>query len=189
MPQFCCILCADSSSVEQLNRPSLRDILMEIGTSGVRDYEIMKRWEDIGIQLEIADEQLASIRRRHTTSIMDGSRHDSGQAFRDMIRFWIKQVNPLPTWSKFVEALERLNIAHELTDQLRSKYGTWQSYYCMVGNLLLLLLLSWLIGNHEISIHVNEYLAAYIIISRPPFIDDQYLLYGGLGCGLHLQCD
>ena len=120
MPQF---LCADSSSVEQLNRPSLRDVLMEIGTSGVLDYEIMDRWEDIGIQLEIADEELAAIRSRHTTYTMDdGFHHDSNQAFRDMIRFWVKQVNPLPTWSKFVEALERLNIVHKLTDQLRSKY-------------------------------------------------------------------
>ena len=117
------MLYADSSSVEQLNRPSLRDILMEISTSDVRDYEIMDRWEDIGIQLEIADEELAEIRRKHTTSTFEGVvRHDSDQAFRYMIRFWIKQVDPPPTWSKFVEALKRLNIVHKLTDQLRSKY-------------------------------------------------------------------
>ena len=109
---------------------------MEISSSDVSNYLIMERWEDIGIQLDIADEELAAIRRRHTTSTMDdGLRHDSDQAFRDMIRFWVKQVNPQPTWLSFVKALERLKIFQKLTDQLRSKYcGTWQSYYCVVGN-------------------------------------------------------
>ena len=82
----------------------------------------MQSWEDIGIQLNIADEELAAIKRKHTTSTMDGSRHNSDQAFQDMIRFWVKQVNPPPTWSNFVKALERLNIDQKLTDQLRSKY-------------------------------------------------------------------
>ena len=100
---------------------------MEIRISKEADYEITGNWEDIGIQLDIADEKLATIRRNHTKYTMDGdSRQDSDQAFRDMIRVWVKQVNPLPTWSSFMEALERLNIAHKLTDQLRSKYcGTY----------------------------------------------------------------
>ena len=126
MPQSCYMLYyADSSSVEQLNRPSLKEILMEISVS---KYWIKDRWEDIGIQLDIADEELTAIRRRHTTSTMDGSQHDSDQAFRDMIRVWVKQVNPPPTWSNFMKAFECLNIFQDFTDQLRSKYcGTWQS--------------------------------------------------------------
>ena len=103
---------------------------MEISTSDVEDFQIIHRWEDIGIQLDIADEKLAAIRRNHTTYTDDGPHHDSGQAFRDMIRVWIKQVNPPPTWSNFVKALERLNIAQKLTNRLQSKYcGMWQSYY------------------------------------------------------------
>ena len=100
---------------------------MEINTSGVANNEIMGKWEDIGIQLDIADEELTAIRRGYTDYVL---------AFQYMIRFWVKQVNPPPTWSKFVEALERLNRFQKLTDQLRSKYcGTWQSYYRMVDNL------------------------------------------------------
>ena len=125
MLQSCCMLYADSS-IEQLNRPSLKDIVMEICIFEAPNYQIMERWEDIGLQLDIADEELAAIRSRHTISTMDGLCDNYNQAFRDMIRFWIKQVNPLPTWSNFVKAFERLNIFHKFTDQLRSKYcGTW----------------------------------------------------------------
>ena len=129
------MLYADSSSVEQLNRPSLKEILMEISISEVPDYQIMNRWEDIGIQLDITDEELAAIRKKHTVYTSDdGLHHDPDQAFRDMIRFWVKQVNPQPTWSNFVKALERLKIFQNFTYQLRSKYcGTWS--YRMVGNL------------------------------------------------------
>ena len=122
------MLYADSSSVEHLNRPSLKDIHMEISTADISDsHDILWKWEHIGIQLEIADEELAAIRRKH--------RNDSDQAFRNMIRVWVKQVNPPPIWSNFVKALERLKIAQKLRDHLRLKYcGTWQSY-CMVDNL------------------------------------------------------
>ena len=120
---------------------------MEIRTSKESDYEIMGYWEDIGIQLDIAEEKLAAIRRSHTTyTTGKGPHHDSDQAFRLMIRVWLKQVNPLPTWSNFVKALERLNMFQNLTDQLRSKYGTWQSNCCMGYSFCIF---SWLIGSHK----------------------------------------
>ena len=94
---------------------------MEISTSKLGLY-IVDHWEDIGLQLDINDEELVAIGKRHTTSTVDGSQHNSNQAFRDMIRVWIKQVNPPPTWSNFVKAFERLNIFQDFIDQLRSKY-------------------------------------------------------------------
>ena len=129
------MLYADSSSVEHLNRPSLKDIYMEISIANMHIYEITNNWEDIGIQLDIADEELAAISREYIIKTDEGSYVDSKQAFRNMIRVWVKQVNPPPTWSNFVKALERLNIVPMFTDHLRSKYcGTWKSY-CMVDNL------------------------------------------------------
>ena len=111
------------SSVEQLNRPSLRDILMEISASEEEGFLIMERWENIGLQLDIADEKLVAIRRKHTISTTDdGLHHDYNQAFRDMIRVWVKQVNPPPTWLNFVKAFECLNVHHKFTEELRSKY-------------------------------------------------------------------
>jgi hypothetical protein len=113
---------ADASSVEQLNRPSLKDVIMESNKSG--EFFVSREWEDIGIQLDIADEKLAAIRRKHTRTTDDGDQHhDSDQAFRDMIRDWVKQDNPPPTWSNFAKALERLNRFQRLSDRLRSNYG------------------------------------------------------------------
>jgi hypothetical protein len=108
---------------------------MEINKSGEKRSEIMSEWEDIGIQLDVADRQLAAIRTKHTTTVDGhGQSHDYGQAFLDMIRIWVKQDDPPPTWSNFAKALERLNRFQNLSDQLRSEYGTCSSYYHMVGN-------------------------------------------------------
>jgi hypothetical protein len=98
---------------------------MEISICNEKQFEVMGRWEDIGIQLDIADEELTAIRTKHTTTVDGhGQSHNYVQAFRDMIRVWVKQVNPPPTWSNFVKALERLNIVQKLADHLRLKYGT-----------------------------------------------------------------
>ena len=113
---------------------------MEISSSDLPNtYQIMERWEDIGIQLDIADEELAAIRRKHTKyrPTMGGEHLDYVQSFRDMIRVWIKQVNPPPTWSKLVKALERLNIVHKLANLLRSKYcGTCIAWWAICMKVL-----------------------------------------------------
>jgi hypothetical protein len=98
---------------------------MEINMSDERQHDVTMEWEDIGIQLDVADKELEAIRRKHTTTMDKGyQHHDYGRAFRDMIRVWVKEDNPPPTWSNFAKALERLNRFQKLSDQLRSKYGT-----------------------------------------------------------------
>ena len=75
--------------------------------------EAEEYWEDIGIQLQIVDETLEDIGSKSLS--YEGS-------FQRMIRAWMKQEKPQPTWSTFVEALEELNICKNLSAQLRSKY-------------------------------------------------------------------
>ena len=114
-----CLILVDSSSVEQLDRPLLKDIMMEYGTSE-RMNDLECKWEQIGIQLEVADEELQHIRVRYTSQ----DHCDDTLAFQELIRVWIKQESPPPTWLRFVEALERLKINPKLADHLRSKYCT-----------------------------------------------------------------
>lgn len=91
-------------------------------------YKIENCWEEIGIQLEISETELKDIRyaeRRYG---------HSDTAFRDMLRVWLKQKNPSPTWSSFAEALERVKF-QEFADYLRSKYCmcTFRMYSSMWG--------------------------------------------------------
>ena len=75
--------------------------------------EAEEHWDDIGIQLQIVDETLEGISSNLLS--YEGS-------FQRMVRAWMKQEKPQPTWSTFVEALEKLNICENLSAHLRSKY-------------------------------------------------------------------
>ena len=98
---------------------------MEYSTSThQRPYEVESCWEEIGIQLEIDDQELEDIRRR-CTSKTQGC--DNTRAFKDTIRIWVKQDKPPPTWPGFVEALERLKIFPHFVNYLRSKYCMWST--------------------------------------------------------------
>jgi hypothetical protein len=97
---------------------------MEINMSDERQNYITNEWEDIGIQLDVADKKLEDIREKHTRRVEGYQCLDCGQAFRDMIRVWAKQDNPPPTWSNFTKAIESFNRFQKLSDQLRSNYGT-----------------------------------------------------------------
>ena len=77
--------------------------------------EAEEHWDDIGIQLEIDDEKLGEIR----STARDGG---DKEAFKCMVRAWMKQKKPQPTWLNFVEALEHLNVCKSLSAHLRSKY-------------------------------------------------------------------
>ena len=103
----------DSSPVSE--QPSLRDIVMECSTSSDK-WSLQQHWEEIGIQVEVKDQQLWSIKRERKIY------NCSEDQFRQMIRYWLQQSDPQPTWSKFVEALERLKICPTLSDHLKSKY-------------------------------------------------------------------
>ena len=88
---------------------------MECGLSSDKST-VEQHWEEIGIQLQANDTLLENIGGGR-------SKYDSYESqFRRMIRGWLRQKDPPPTWSRFVEALERLQICPTLASHLKSKY-------------------------------------------------------------------
>ena len=86
--------------------PKLKDLLRELRS-------IVSDWENIGIQLDIDDEDLRYIKYDYIW--------DSMSCFREMCRIWLKRVYPPPSWSAVVRALEFLG--HDnLASNLRCKY-------------------------------------------------------------------
>lgn len=71
------------------------------------------RWDDIGIELEVNDDQLVQMRRDYSG--------DNRCCLKEMLRIWLKQVDPPPSWSDIVDALDNLG-NKELATKLRSKY-------------------------------------------------------------------
>ena len=72
-------------------------------------------WEDIGVELLIDDGDLVQI---SSDNVMD-----SRSRLRAMLRKWLTRVNPRPTWTAVIEALEQLG-DEELAGRLKSKYCT-----------------------------------------------------------------
>ena len=71
------------------------------------------KWEDIGIQLDIDDGRLSSIKADNNG--------DSTSCLREMLRIWLKRVKPKPSWEEMIEALECLG-EQLLAEKLREKY-------------------------------------------------------------------
>ena len=69
-------------------------------------------WEDIGLALELKEGQLSAIKSDH---------RDSNKCFREMLKLWLKQVEPPPTWSAIIDAIDILEY-ESLAEELRKKY-------------------------------------------------------------------
>ena len=69
-------------------------------------------WEDIGLYLEIEEGLLNAVR---------SDCQQSQKCFREMLKIWLKQVDPCPTWSAIIEAIEVLEY-RSLAEKLRKKY-------------------------------------------------------------------
>lgn len=81
------------SSSDVSEKPlTLKNVLRVLQT------KVSNEWEYIGIELDIEDGQL-----EHIKSNCHG---DSKACLCEMLRTWLKRVNPPPSWSKMVEALE-----------------------------------------------------------------------------------
>lgn len=88
-------------------KPKLRDLQKELYPTVTND------WEDIGIQLNIGEGQLKQIK-------LD-SHGNSRTCLREMLRTWLKRVDPPPSWLDIAYALEVLGHPEHATD-LRKKY-------------------------------------------------------------------
>ena len=70
-------------------------------------------WEDIGLALDLEQGQLSAIRSDH---------RESNKCFREMLKLWLKQVEPPPgTWSAITDAIDVLEY-ESLAEELRKKY-------------------------------------------------------------------
>ena len=79
-------------------------------------YPVRSKWYSIGIELEVAIEELDTIKKRYD---------DPGECLTDMLIVWLKSISPLPTWEALGDALKSGPINEkELGNQVsKSKEG------------------------------------------------------------------
>jgi hypothetical protein len=73
---------------------------------------VADKWEDIGIMLEIEEGQLNKVKSDNA---------GSGDCLREMLKIWLKRVDPKPSWSSMAEALEVLR-EQSLAEHIRKSY-------------------------------------------------------------------
>ena len=71
--------------------------------------KVSANWKYIGLILGLKEGDLSAIKSDH---------HDAKRCFREMLRLWLKQIEPPPTWSAIIDAMEYESLAEEL----RKKY-------------------------------------------------------------------
>ena len=62
--------------------------------------EVSADWEDIGLMLGLNQGSLNSIKGNYPSQCK--------KCFREMIKLWLKQIRPLPSWSAIAEVIEVL---------------------------------------------------------------------------------
>ena len=78
-------------------------------------WDARTKWMDIGLELDLNMSDLAAIEAVH--------RADIGRCFIEMLTVWLKQVDPPPTWTALVAALQDPVIGcGDLAEQVESKY-------------------------------------------------------------------
>ena len=91
---------------QQKSVPTLKFLQKEL-------YKIAKKWEDIGIQLDIDDDLLVKVK--------SDNHEDNKNCLREMLRIWVKKVDPQPSWTDLAESLGFLE-EDELAQRLKDKY-------------------------------------------------------------------
>ena len=99
--------CPTYSVSSELDKPTLKNVLK------VLQNKVSDKWEDIGIQLDIEDGQLSRIK-------IDNA-GDSRACLREMLRVWLKRINPPPSWSNLADALDAQS-DEGIASQIRDKY-------------------------------------------------------------------
>ena len=97
----------DSRQSLAVTVPTLPDLLKELfGT-------VASNWENIGILLGIDDGLLSKIKA--------DNHGESGNCLREMLRVWLKKVDPPPSWNLLVDTLKSLG-EEKLAEELRKRY-------------------------------------------------------------------
>ena len=90
-----------------LDEPGLSTLLREL------IKKVDSKWENLGILLEIESHRLESIKTEE--------HHNTQNCLREMLKTWLKMINPPPSWSAITNALECIG-DEQLARNLRSKY-------------------------------------------------------------------
>ena len=97
--------CAVNAS-GSIGTPSLKDLLKEL-------KQVASKWENIGVMVGI------------DSGILDNIEADNSKncenCLREMLKVWLKQLDPAPSWPLMVEALEVLG-EPKLAKELKEKY-------------------------------------------------------------------
>lgn len=107
---MCTIIAANQvEDSKQRARPTLPLVLRELLS------KVASKWENIGVLLHniIDDGALSKIQADY--------RGDSGDCLREMLRVWLKKVDPPPSWNLIVDALECLG-EEKLAQELKERY-------------------------------------------------------------------
>jgi hypothetical protein len=76
------------------------------------------KWEVIGIMLDIDDGELSKVKSDNAGN--------SGNCLQEMLKIWVKKVDPKPSWSSMADALEVLG-EESLAEHIRKTYNTLYS--------------------------------------------------------------
>ena len=77
-------------------------------------HDVSSRWYDLGVQLRIDVGDLDNIKN-----------DNSVECLREMLKRWLKQVDPYPTRNTLINALKcRVISDQQLATQLQTKYAT-----------------------------------------------------------------
>ena len=78
---------------------------------------VSHKWFSLGVQLQIP---FATLKR-----IESDNHHQTTNCLLEMLTVWLQRINPSPTWSALIEALESSPVDERLVaQQLRDKYCT-----------------------------------------------------------------
>lgn len=88
--------------------PELRDLMKELKV-------IASNWHNFGVMLEVNSRQLASVAADYPRSCED--------CLREMLKIWLKNVDPPPSWSAVVDALENID-ERRLAKEIRDRWCT-----------------------------------------------------------------
>ena len=95
-----------TSNCSSTSTPKLTDLVKELLN------KVSAEWELIGTLLKLEEGVLNAIKTDH---------RECRKCFYEMLKFWLRQDDPHPTWTAIIDALAVLQY-DSLADELRGKY-------------------------------------------------------------------
>ena len=80
-------------------------------------HDVSPQWYKIGLQLKLSPDTMDKIK---------GEERDSNDQLIEMLKVWLKRVEPKPTWEALVQALRSRSVGRE------QEAVTVESKYCQV---------------------------------------------------------